>query len=299
MYRQLGSAYTANENYQEAQDSYKNALEIISESPNAKIEDRISIKIDYAISLALFSEGIVEQPEQSKDEADRAVKTLDSAEDDLIKNGMMDDLLMAELHYRRALLFLRKDNYEGARERFEDALIIRKKMLGSEHPLTADIYQGLADLYLKKNGKQALAEELEQAEDYYRRAKDIRTRALGAENLETAASLYGLALVCERRAKIDEAQKLYKKALDIRRRELGQQHRLTTETVDRLAGISFEQGDYTMALRYAKEARDNNNAFKHNMVYQESRGKTVDFFEKLQAIDRSISAHPSTKSQKS
>ena len=71
---------------------------------------------------------------------------------------------------------------------FRQALEIRKKALGDEHPGTATSLNDLASL-LHDQGK------LTEAEPLYRQALEIRKKALGDEHPDTATSLNDLSLI--------------------------------------------------------------------------------------------------------
>jgi Flp pilus assembly protein TadD len=85
-----------------------------------------------------------------------------------------------------AILLQSQGDYAAARPLFERALAIREKVLGPEHPRTADSLDNLGIL-LQTLGDPAGARPL------HERALAIREKALGPEHPGTATSLNNLA----------------------------------------------------------------------------------------------------------
>jgi len=80
-----------------------------------------------------------------------------------------------------------------AESHFRQALAIWEKILGTEHPYTADSLRRLAlDCF-------AHQERQGEAETLFRRALAIRERVLGEEHPDTVRSLYELAALIHRR----------------------------------------------------------------------------------------------------
>jgi tetratricopeptide (TPR) repeat protein len=69
---------------------------------------------------------------------------------------------------------------------YRRALVIRERVLGSDHPDVATSLNNLASLY-KSQGK------YDEAEPLHRRALAIREKSLGSDHPDVAASLNNLA----------------------------------------------------------------------------------------------------------
>ena len=108
------------------------------------------------------------------------------------------------------------------------ALAIRRRVLGEDHPDTAASYNNLA-CNLKAQGKYAEAEPL------LPQALAIRRRVLGEDHPDTAASYNNLAANLNAQGKYAEAEPLLRKALEIRRRVLGEDHPDTATSYNNLA----------------------------------------------------------------
>ena len=95
--------------------------------------------------------------------------------------------------------------YAKAEPLLQEALRIRQKVLGPEHPDTATSLNNLAALY------QAMG-EYAKAEPLYQEALRIRQKVLGPEHPDTATSLDNLALLEFDLGRIDEATALARQA---------------------------------------------------------------------------------------
>jgi tetratricopeptide (TPR) repeat protein len=86
-----------------------------------------------------------------------------------------------------------------------------------------------------------------EAEPFLQQAFSLREQQLGPEHLDTATSLYHLALLYEKQGKYTEAETLYQRALSIREQQLGSEHPDTATSLDDLALLYQEQGKYREA----------------------------------------------------
>lgn len=100
--------------------------------------------------------------------------------------------------------------FQEAEELFRHSLLLELNEVWPDHPLVADSYQLLADLY------RALGKE-EAAEHLYRNALAIRKAAYGNEDEKVAATADSLATLLCAKGKYEEAEKLLEEALRIRR----------------------------------------------------------------------------------
>jgi len=101
-------------------------------------------------------------------------------------------------------------DYTRAEPFFQEALQIRQKVLGPEHPDTASGLNDLAGMYVD-------AGDYAKAEPLLRQTLGIRKKALGPEHPETAASLSNLAFLYEAMGDHSRAEPLYQQALQIRK----------------------------------------------------------------------------------
>jgi tetratricopeptide (TPR) repeat protein len=128
-----------------------------------------------------------------------------------------------------------RGQYAEAEPLYQQALTIREKMCGQEHPDTAESLSKLAWLF-REQGKYAKAERLDQ------RALDIREKVLGPEHSEAATSLNNLASIYYDQGRYMEAEPLFRRALSIKEKTLGPDHRETATSLNNLALLYISQG---------------------------------------------------------
>jgi len=126
--------------------------------------------------------------------------------------------------------------YAGAEALLEEALALRRELLGPQHPLIA---QSLDDLgiYRYDRGEYAKAQAL------HEQALEMRRALPQAAELEIAESLNNLAAVLLARGAAAEAEKRLREALEIRRRHLGKIHPDVAVSLNNLAAVVRARGE--------------------------------------------------------
>jgi len=178
--------------------------------------------------------------------------------------------------------------YTNAAAMLQEALTLRKKLHGGNHPETANSLNDLAEL-LYRQGKWQGAEamhraalamrqqlfgsehldiaaslsnlgealrrqgKLSAAEPLHREALAIRKKLLGDENLDVAQSLYNLGLLLWRQGNLSEAESSHREALAIRRKLLGDQHPDVATSLDRLGLVLGSQKKTVEAEKVHRE----------------------------------------------
>ena len=87
-------------------------------------------------------------------------------------------------------LFRDQNKYKEAANLLNDALAIREKTLGENHPAVAATLNNLAVLYGKRG-------KYKDAEPLCKRALEIREKVLGSDHPDVAKQLNNLALLCQ------------------------------------------------------------------------------------------------------
>lgn len=87
--------------------------------------------------------------------------------------------------------------YKEAANLLNDALAIREKTLGKDHPAVAATLNNLAVLHAKRN-------KFKEAEPLCQRALEIREKVLGKDHPDVAKQLNNLALLCQNQGKYEE-----------------------------------------------------------------------------------------------
>ena len=142
-----------------------------------------------------------------------------------------------------------KAYYALALPLYQQALDIRKTVLGDGHPYTAISLNNLAGLY------ESLG-DYPQALPLYQQALDISKTVLGYRHPDTAQSLNNLAALYYSLGDYAQALPLYQQALDIRKTVLGDRHPDTAQSLNNLAALYVAQGDYALALPLYQQALD-------------------------------------------
>ena len=127
------------------------------------------------------------------------------------------------------------------------ALSIREKIIGPEHPDTADSLSNLADIYRELGqGEKSLPLDL--------RALAIREKVFGESSPKVAQSLGNMATFFSNKGDNQKAVELQKRALAINERSLGQEHPLTSLALSNLAVSYSYLGQYEASLPITKRA---------------------------------------------
>jgi len=136
--------------------------------------------------------------------------------------------------------FYRQAAYSGARPLFMRALAVSEKVLGPEHPNTAESLKNFARLLQAQS-------DLSGARPLFERALVIREKVLGPEHPDTAASLDNLARLLQAQRDFSAARPLFERALVIREKVLGPEHPDTAASLNSLARLLQARGDVSAA----------------------------------------------------
>ncbi|PRQ05858.1 Serine/threonine-protein kinase PknB [Enhygromyxa salina] len=138
-------------------------------------------------------------------------------------------------------------DYPGAREQWEQALTIRERAFGADHPKVAGSLNNLGVL--------AHAEgDFERARGYHERALAIWTQALGPAHPQTSYSLNHLGRVALEQGRYEDARDYHTRALAIREQALGPEHTLVADTLASLARLAEREGELDQALAHDERA---------------------------------------------
>jgi len=139
-----------------------------------------------------------------------------------------------------AQLYHSQGRYSEAESLYRQALALKRKLLGQEHPDVATSLNNLAGLY-ESQGRYSEAEPL------HSQALALRRKLLGEEHLDVASSLNNLGLFYNSQGKYSEAEPLYSQALTLTRRLLGEEHPDVATILNNLALLYNSQGRYSEA----------------------------------------------------
>jgi len=128
-----------------------------------------------------------------------------------------------------------------------NSLAIRKKVLGEEHPDTAESLNNLGFLLATQG-------DYEAAEEYYLSSLAIREKVLGEEHPDTAESLNNLGALFVRRGDFNEARQYHERALAIWKKVRGEEHLDTARSLNNLGHLLQSQGEYERAREHYERA---------------------------------------------
>ena len=179
----------------------------------------------------------------------------------------------AERLSEKATQLYEQGQYQQAIPLAQRALAIREKALGSVHPDVAQSLNNLAVLY-QAQGNYGAAEPL------YQRALAIREKALGSVHPDVAESLNNLAFLYQTQGnygaaeplfKYRAAESLYQRALVIREKALGPVHPTVATSLNNLASLYQDQGNYGAAEPLFKRAFANELPRRKRTGYQNQK----------------------------
>ncbi len=139
-----------------------------------------------------------------------------------------------------ANLYYAQGRYSQAELLYQQALKIRQRQLGDDHPDVAGSLNNLANLY-HAEGRYSKAKPLLQ------QALEIRQRQLGDDHPDVATSLHNLAELYRAQGCYREAETLYQQARTIMQQQVGNDHPNVATNLNNLAELYRAQGRYSEA----------------------------------------------------
>jgi eukaryotic-like serine/threonine-protein kinase len=137
--------------------------------------------------------------------------------------------------------------YDKAASMHREALAIRRKLFGDEHPAVAASLDDLACVI----GDQG---QLTESETMHREALAMRRKLLGEDHAAVAASLNDLALTLNKLGKLPEAVTIHREALTTQRKLFGDEHPDVANSLHNLGSVLQEQNQLTEAETMHREA---------------------------------------------
>jgi tetratricopeptide (TPR) repeat protein len=216
---------------------------------------------------ALWELGRLRQQEDRLAEArDLYKKSLQILESTQASNtdisAVLDDL---------AQVYARDKQWKLARQTYERALEIDRRILGDDHPRVGMHLGNLA--YVVQN-----LGDLKQAEDLYRDAIRRKEKAYGLHSAQTASAQSNLGGLLQREGRLDEAEPLLRSAVDSTLAKWGPDHYLVGWQRVSLGMLLHEKGDlagseneYRQALAIYDRALPANHQYRAALLTQYAR----------------------------
>jgi tetratricopeptide (TPR) repeat protein/DNA-binding XRE family transcriptional regulator len=165
----------------------------------------------------------------------------------LIQQHQLQIVEAADLLDRAGTYLYIRASFFQAEVLYLQALHLREKLLGLQHPDTASSFHNLGCLYYE-HGK------YEQAEAFYQQALRIREEQLGSQHPDTARTWNNLGTLYRQQGKYGMAEAYFHQALAIRKERLGVQHPDTAITLNNLGRHYNEQGKHEQAEACFRQA---------------------------------------------
>ena len=140
-------------------------------------------------------------------------------------------------------LYSNMGDYKKAEPYYLQALAIRKKVLGEEHPDYASSLSNLGDLYFKMR-------DYKKAETYCLQALAIQKKVLGEEHPDYASCLNILGLLYSEIVDYKKSETYFLQALAIRKKVLGEEHSDYALNLLNLGVLYYNISDYKKAETY-------------------------------------------------
>jgi len=194
-----------------------------------------------ARTMSSFLEDMLQSvtPEEAKGrDTTLMLELLDKAAARMDQELKDQPLLKARLESTLGNVYLKLGQYPKAEPLLRQALEVRERTLGKEHPDTLGAINNLAVLLSDKGDYTA-------AEPLFRRVLEAQERTLGKEHPDTLGTVNNLALLLLNKGDYTAAEPLFRRALEARERRLGKEHPDTLTSINNLAALLSKKGDYT------------------------------------------------------
>jgi tetratricopeptide (TPR) repeat protein len=131
-------------------------------------------------------------------------------------------------------------DFENAERNYRQALALRQKLFGDEHPDVILSLRQLAQLYVMRN-------EFAKGEKAYEEVLALQKKTFGEEHPEIASSLHGLALARGMQGDFAASQALEEQALAMRRKLYPAEHLALAESLNQLGTLAAVRGELAEA----------------------------------------------------
>ena len=157
-----------------------------------------------------------------------------------------NDVCIAAQFESLGLAMMAKANLAAAESSYREALSIKKKALGENHPEVATTLNFIALVLSRK-------EENDDAEHVARAALAINKAAFGDNHHHVAKSLQTLGRILQDQGEIVQARRCLEKSLEICRNTFGNEHPEVADALYSLARLERQAGNRKRALELGKQ----------------------------------------------
>jgi tetratricopeptide (TPR) repeat protein len=226
----LGEVYTGLGLYKDGAGLVDDAHQVVGQPQSAHARQAT------ALGEIEFLQGHYVASRASFDEALATLHSSDTA----------DTALLVRTLTGRGDVLVAQEEFAEARRSLNEALALTGNRDDSAR---ARILEGLADAAYSAN-------ELNQAEAYYREALELRLRSSGENHPKVANALTTLGSIAYLRGDSANATELYERALKVYRKVFGERHPETAVVMNNLARVYLEDRKFAPAAALLESSRD-------------------------------------------
>jgi tetratricopeptide (TPR) repeat protein/class 3 adenylate cyclase len=176
----------------------------------------------------------------------------DKAEECFIRANQIQERTLGKDHSEHAEtlndhanLYIEMGKFQEAEKMFLKALEIRKATSGENSPEVGETLNDLANLYIAQNTR------FHEAEKYLLEALKIRRNTYDNFHSETGETMNDLGMLYAKMEDFDLAEHFLKRALAVRRKN-GETDLKFLESLEELANLFYEKGEYAKAINTIK-----------------------------------------------
>ena len=213
--------------------------------------DRATRERDRATRITDFMTGMfkVSDPSQARGNKVTAREILDKASKEIDPGLSKDPELQAQMMLTMGNVYEKLGLYPQAHSLLAQAVDIRRRVLGPEHP---DTLRTMASLGVNSFDQGRYAE----AEKTLRETLDVRRRVLGPDHPDTLQSMNDLGLVLNAEGRFADAANVLRDALEIKTRVLGPENPATVNSMENVGNVLEEEDHHAEAEKLYREALD-------------------------------------------
>ena len=213
--------------------------------------DRARLEADKAETISTFLASLFESadPEEMMGDKLTARQMLDRGAERVREELADEPLVQAEMMNVIGRVYRRLGLYDESMHMLEEALVIRKNVLGEFDLEVAESYSGLGDiLYYLGQHDSCVA--------MMAKALIIKERVLGPQDPSVALELNNMGWLAYETGLYARADSLHTRALRIRQEAFGEDHQDVAESYANLASVLYSQGTYTESAALYEKAYD-------------------------------------------
>ncbi len=179
-------------------------------------------------------------------EAEALAKQIYDIDRSLFAPDGQDHAIISSDLNNHALILEALDRYAESESLYQQALQMRERLFGRNHPATADVIHNLANLYAEQGF-------FDKAEQFHWEALSIRLDAENVEKEDVANSNHNLGNIYSIKD-YGQAEKYYQQSLAVLEKELGPRHPNLAIGLQNLGLLYQSKGQYGQAQAYLQRA---------------------------------------------